>query len=67
MSQDRSIELYEIKLAIGYLRRETALMDLKMVSHFLEAALEALEHDHGPVTKPDGYPSRMKTIPHNDG
>ena len=45
MDEQRDIELYEIKLALNYPRRETATLKLPMVSHMLSAAMEALEND----------------------
>ena len=78
MIERRAVDLYEIKLALNYLCRETEAMKLPMVSHFLAAAMEALEKDHGPIRAPgearpgDGEDNAGKRVPrrpkaHNDG
>jgi len=66
MSDQRDIELYEIKLALNYLRRETADLKLPMVSHFLGASMEALEKDHGPISVPDSLNEALFPEAHND-
>ncbi|MCK5574271.1 MAG: hypothetical protein KAI28_00585 [Sphingomonadales bacterium] len=66
MDEKRDIELYEIKLALNYLRRETATLKLPMVSHMLSAAMEALENDHGPIRTPDAFLEGTQPQAHND-